>query len=264
MSRRMATDCHLLRLDMSKGAWSRTRKALNDSKDFPEPAYVISAGHGTHLSLLYLARKFGACSILLMKPGLPVTWFDWCIAPEHDFKMPPASERIIVSKGALNRVVSNGGGKSGKLFLIGGPSKIHGYDENALIEKIRKISSDGSWQVADSRRTPETFLESLKNEIPDIEVYPHQETESGWLATKLPTLEEVWVTEDSVSMIYEALTSGAKVGILEMPRLRPDARVIRGLEQLKAEGYFTGNGIGSSKTLQEADRCAGIILGAEQ
>jgi hypothetical protein len=59
-------------------------------------------------------------------------------------------------------------------------------------------------------------------------------------------------------MIYEALTGGAKVGVLEMPRLRPDARVIRGLESLKADGYFDAHS--PPRPLAEADRCAAMIL----
>lgn len=188
-------------------------------------------------------------------------WFGWCVAPEHDFKGPPGSRRVITSKGALNRVVPGSGEKSGKIFLIGGPSKTHGYDEQRLIGQIRKVAeSGGDWQVADSRRTPDTFLRVLATELPHLKTVPHQKTGAGWLAGKLSIAEEVWVTEDSVSMIYEALTGGSKVGILEMPRLRPDTRVIRGLEQMRAEGYFIGSGDGPKKTLAEADRCAALIL----
>jgi mitochondrial fission protein ELM1 len=186
-----------------------------------------------------------------------VSWFDLCICPEHDFIGKPVPTNVITSKGALNRVVPGCGEKSGKLLLIGGPSKTHGYDEGALIAQIKDIAADGGWQVADSRRTPETFLPALKKELPGITVFPHQETQPGWLAAKLSSLETVWVTEDSVSMIYEALTGGARVGVLEMPRLRPDARVIRGLEALKAEGYFAPNL--PRLPLAEADRCAALI-----
>lgn len=264
MSRRVPTEFSVLHLDMAKSLVPRIRQAISDSRKFPKPQYVIAAGHGTHLSLLRVAWKYDACSIVLMKPDLPLGWFGWCVAPEHDFKKPPRSKRVIVSKGALNRVVPREGERSGKLFLIGGPSKIHGYDEGELIGRIREISEGGGWQVADSRRTPGTFLTALEKEVPDLEIFPHQQTGKGWLAERLSTAAEVWVTEDSVSMIYEALTGGAKVGVLEMPRLRADARVMRGLETLREEGYFIGNDEKSNGTLAEADRCAGVILDAEE
>lgn len=191
-----------------------------------------------------------------MRPSLPLSWFDWCIAPEHDFPNGSPALNIITSKGALNRVVPVGVEKNGKLFLIGGPSKTHGYDEAALIAQIKAVAKDEPWEIADSLRTPESLLPALRQEIPALTFFPHQKTQPGWLAAKLAEVEEVHVTEDSVSMIYEALSSGAKVRVLEMPRLRQNSRVMRGLDILKAAGYFSD---GSPEILAEADRCAGII-----
>lgn len=261
MARRVAVKTHVVRIDAGKSVWSRIKEATEQSREFPKPDYVISAGSGTHLVLWWLARKCDARSIVLMKPFLPIALFDWCIAPEHDFQTPPDMENLILSKGALNRVVPAEGERTEKWFLIGGPSKIHGFDEAKLITQIRELAGDGKWQVADSRRTPVDFLKRLENEIPDLTVFPHQETGHGWLAEKLSSAAEVWVTEDSVSMVYEALTGGAKVGVLEMPRLKPDARVIRGLEKLKGEGYLMGGGGNKMERLAEADRCAAVILG---
>ncbi|MGJ8633100.1 MAG: mitochondrial fission ELM1 family protein [Luteolibacter sp.] len=258
MGRRVVADVHLLKLDMGKGMIGRMRAALVDSVDFPKPDYVIGAGHGTHLPLLRVAGKYGASSICLMRPSLPMGWFTWCVVPGHDFRKPRVAKNLIVSKGAPNRVVRGTGERKGKLLLIGGPSKIHGYDEKRLVGRIREIVVGDGWGVADSRRTPETFLPALMEALPGVEVFPHVEMEKGWLARKLGEVEEVWVTEDSVSMIYEALSSGARVRVLEMPRLRADARVIRGLELLKEEGYFDE---GSEKVLAETERCAGLILG---
>lgn len=259
MARRTPAEIHVIRLDASTSPLQRIRKAIVESSTLPKPDYTIGAGHRTHLPLLRVTRKLKARSIVLMKPGLPASWFTHCIAPQHDFKKLPKSGNIILSMGALNRVVPTSEPKSGKLLLIGGPSKTHGFDKQALISQIRGIAAEG-WQAADSRRTPGGFLTDLKSEIPGIEIFPHQETKPGWLAGKLSSIEEVWVTEDSVSMIYEALTGGAKVGVLDMPRLRPDARVIRGLESLRESGYFIGSENTATHSLAEADRCAELVL----
>ena len=48
----------------------------------------------------------------------------------------------------------------------------------------------------------------------------------------------VWVTEDSVSMVYEALSSGAKVGLLPTPKKSTHSRVVLGLKSLKQEGHL--------------------------
>jgi len=250
----------VVKLDSEKGFFGRLGAAVRAAADFPKPDFVIAAGHATHVPLLRISRKYGARSILLMKPSLPVSWFGWCIAPEHDFLSPPPAANLILSKGALNRVTAGTGMRKGKLFLIGGPSKTHGYDEAGLVSEIRRIAGNGGWQLADSRRTPATFLPAIRKEIPEMEIFPHQESKPGWLAGKLAELGEIRVTEDSVSMIYEALTGGARVGVLEMPRLRPDARVVRGLETLAKEGYLDGGSSRQPPPLAEANRCAAIIL----
>lgn len=260
MGRRVPVETHVVRLEMERKPIARTIQALAASRKYPTPDYVIGAGHGTHFGLLAIAKSTGARSIVLMKPGLPMGWFDWCVAPEHDFLRIPNKSHLILSKGALNRVLPAEGERSEKWFLIGGPSKIHGFDEARLIAQVGGLARDGTWQVADSRRTPSEFLRKLETEIPDLTIFPHQDTGPGWLAEKLSSAAEVWVTEDSVSMVYEALTGGGRVGVLEMPRLKPDARVIRGLEKLKAEGYLMGAGAKNMERLAEADRCAGLIL----
>lgn len=262
MGRRVPVEVQVLRLDMGMGVLGRVMDAHEKGRIFPKPNYVISAGSGTHLAMLWLARNYGARRVVLMKPFWPMAWFDWCIAPEHDFKTPPHRQNLMLSKGALNRVVPLSSGREGKYLLIGGPSRIHGFDEAGLISQIRELVKTGSWKVADSRRTPQDFLKNLQREVDGLEVFPHQETKAGWLAECLASAEEVWVSEDSVSMVYEALTGGAKVGILSMPRLKPEARVIRGLDKLKAEGYLIGyNQNPELPSLAEADRCAGVILG---
>lgn len=262
MGRRVTVRTKVVRIDAGKSVWSRIKEATERSREFPKPDYVISAGSGTHVVLWWLARKYHARSIVLMKPFWPLALFDWCIAPEHDFQTIPNIENLILSKGALNRVVPVAGERSEKWILIGGPSKIHGFDETRLIAQVRELAGEGNWQVTDSRRTPVDFLRRLENELPNLTVFPHQETGPGWLVEKLSSASEVCVTEDSVSMVYEALTGGAKVGVLDMPRLKPDARVIRGLEKLKAEGYFVGvNEKRELPRLAEADRCAAVIFG---
>lgn len=250
----------VVKLDLKKGFFARFRSALEAAAIHPQPDFVIAAGHATHLPLLWITRKNGAQSVVLMKPTLPASWFGKCLVPEHDFPMGSPASNVILTKGAPNRVVAGEGGRKGKLFLIGGPSRTHGCDEASLIAQIRRISADGTWQLADSRRTPPSLLRAIRSELPGIEIFPHGEVESGWLAGRLAELEEVQVTEDSVSMIYEALTGGARVGVLSMPRLRPGNRVVRGLEKLQKEGYFASGEDGFPPLLAEADRCAGLIL----
>jgi len=79
----------------------------------------------------------------------------------------------------------------------------------------------------------------------------------------------VWVTEDSVSMVYEALSSGAKVGLLPVPRKTKTSRVIRGLDSLKQSNHILSYSANQTDLttfecpppLNEAERVAKIVAG---
>ena len=133
---------------------------------------------------------------------------------------------------------------------------------------LAEITFTGTWQLTDSRRTPAGFPDEIRKRLPAVEVFPHQQTPPDWLPAKLAAAESVWVTEDSVSMIYEALSSGARVGLMPMPRNQDNSRVLRGLEQLVAAGFLTPfaewQNVRQLKEppsiLREADRCAALAV----
>jgi mitochondrial fission protein ELM1 len=59
----------------------------------------------------------------------------------------------------------------------------------------------------------------------------HHETDPKWLFARLQDAEQVWLTEDNLTMIYQALTAEAAVGVLTLPR-RKTSREIAALEGL--------------------------------
>ena len=261
---------HLISLPHDVAFFSRMKRACDEANQLPKPDLVIAAGHKTHMALLYLAWKTRARSVVLMKPSLPCKWFDHCLIPEHDFaegvKTP---ENVMLTKGALNRIAYDQEAKDGSgLFLVGGSSSEFGFDGEALHKAIGEIVGQGGdvqWTLTDSRRTAEGFIESLEG-IP-ISVHPHRTTDSDWLPEQLRRANVVWVTEDSVSMIYEALSSGAQVGLLPMPRIKQAGRVARGIENLLQDKQIItyscwqdGNQLPVNQVvLAEADRCAQLI-----
>jgi mitochondrial fission protein ELM1 len=265
------TPCELHRISLAdaRGRIAQIRSAVRAGVSLPPPDLIVSAGHATHVPLLLLSRKFKAPSILLMRPSLPMQLFDLCVTPEHDFKTGYQRKKLILTRGALNRVPPPAAGdRSGRMILIGGPSKLHGWDGESLLAGLEKITASGDWQLTDSRRTPAGFTEKLRQRLPRVEIFPHQETVPTWLPGKLAAAEEVWVTEDSVSMVYEALSSGAKVGLLPVPRLKSGTRVLLGLEKLVDGGFVTRFAdwekspqlAAPPETLREADRCAAAIV----
>lgn len=268
IGRRVECGVHRVSLAGRRGVVGRVRAAVAGSAGLPTPDVVIGAGHATHGAILWLARKHGARSVVLMKPSLPLAWFDVVIAPEHDFPAGRAGGNVILTKGALNRVTAGGGGRRGKLILIGGPSKTHGWDGEQMLGMLAKATDRGGWELTDSRRTPAGFLDEAAGTLVGVECISHEDTPDGWVPEKLAAAKEVWVTEDSVSMVYEALAGGAKVGLLPVPRLKKHSRVLAGVDRLVAEGFVTAFADWEEtqrlreppEVLAEADRCAGELL----
>ena len=180
--------CQLHRISLAevRGRIARIRSAVQAGVSLPPPDLIISAGHATHVPLLLLSRKFKAPSVLLMRPSLPMQLFDLCITPEHDFKVGYQRKKLLLTRGALNRVPPPGiTDRSGKMILIGGPSKIHGWDGESLLAALEKITDSGGWQLTDSRRTPAGFTDQMRKRLPQVEIFPHEETDPTWLPDKL-------------------------------------------------------------------------------
>ncbi len=238
-------------------------------RQYANPDLIIGAGHATHLPMLIARRARGGRSIVLMKPSLPLKLFDLCLIPEHD--KPVAGDNVLPTLGALNTIRhADQSSLDAGLFLIGGPSAHHGWNEDAIISAICQISDvqhGMGWQLTDSRRTPASTrdrLEALNRQ--GLDYTPCEKTPAGWVPEQLAKCGRVWVTADSVSMIYEALTAGAATGLIEVPVSRTD-RITRGLDKLLETHQLTtfsawkqGQTLRKPATqLAEADRCAAAI-----
>lgn len=273
-----------------------------------KPDLILGAGHATHWPMLAARRAHGGKIALLMRPSLPLAWFDWVLMPEHDLASqtppsPPLSrggqpvypldkgggersepgDLSLVNKpckkgtvfhttGPLNRIQpsANKNEQTG-LMLVGGPSKEYGWSETALLKQIHLVAlhhADIQWQLTTSRRTPTSFLHNLARlNLPNIQPVAHDDVSPDWLPARLASAAQVWITPDSASMVYEALSSGAAVGCFDLPFAKP-GRVARGLEKLLRNQRLTsfGNWQAAGKLcpnltpLDESERCAKALL----
>lgn len=284
LGRLTALECHEIsgRGAGRRAPWPTIASWWRPGQGLPDPALLIGAGHATHLPMLAARIARGGRAVVLMKPSLPLCWFDLCLIPEHD--RPPIRDNVVVTQGVLNTVRPSDCAKQEiGLILVGGPSSHHRWDGPSLVRMVRTIVDAHpmiAWRIADSRRTP-ACTRHLLRAIPSISTgaslstgaapicafVPHEETGPEWLSTALAEAGTVWVTEDSVSMLYEALSAGAATGLLPVPRRR-SSRPSRGVDALIASGQVTAferwaEGAALSRLavpLCEAERCARALL----
>ena len=200
-----------------------------------KPDIAIGAGHKTHLHLLAIKRCFNAKIVVIMKPSIPLIFFDLCIIPKHDgIKNGP---NIINTQSSLVKFNSNLKKKEHTgVILIGGPSKHYFWDSKTVLEEICKISKKFKFRkllLSTSRRTPFDFLDQLNElNIPDIKVYEYSKIKSDWLDKHINKVKNIWVTNDSYSMVTEALASGADVDIISL-KVKQDSKLSKEMKVIK-------------------------------
>ena len=232
------------------------------------PDFIFGVGSHTQLRVFLLGKIYPqAKTVILMKPNYPFAWFDYSVIPEHDGIS--ASDRVIVTQGALNPIVNEQRHQMGRILIaLGGSSKRHQWNEDkvfASIEHIVKQHSENEIIITTSRRTPEQFVERLNTYpfLPHVHFFPVEQTPQGWIFEEMQQAEAVWVTEDSVSMIYEALTAGCRVGVIAMDRTKQD-RITTSVDGLLEKGIISESlllaQLPEPNAFKEAERVAIYLL----
>ena len=217
------------------------KRRFTIGKDLPDPTLIACAGHSTHLAALWARAVRGGRVITVMKPTMPMQWFDLCIVPDHD----GVRERpgVLVTRGSLNAMGRSSSRDANRaLLLIGGPSRHYRWSDEKIMGQLKMIADRDphlNWSLISSRRTPQSLISRLR----ECAVLPpgmrlHDERVNDSVFLELARVSRVWVTEDSMSMTYEAITAGGAVGLLEVPRRR-NSRVTRGVDNLIAKGWVT-------------------------
>lgn len=241
------------------------------AQNLPLPDLILGAGHATHLTLLAARRASGGRAVVLMKPSLPRRLFDLAIVPAHDGLK--ADARTWVTEGAINRVRPAAEPDDARmrrgLILIGGESPHFEWNGDAIHVQIKSLLARLPalhWTLATSRRTPADFLARLPRHE-TLAVVPPEAAPPDWLPARLAESGIVWVTPDSASMVYEALTAGADVGVFDLP-VNPKSRVgwaIAGLadaHRITRFAQWCAHGVlhPNRSPLAEADRTAAHLL----
>ena len=225
-------------------------RALHRSRDLARPELVVGAGHATHGALLALMLLKRVPGLVVMRPSLPLAWFSRVVAPSHDLATAVASPRLIPTFGPLCRQALATVTPPAKqrvwprtLILLGGPSRHHRFELEDLQSHLAALLAGEpdpeGWCLVESRRTPVGALQQLANGLglSSQQLMPWRGCPAGWLATALAQQPLVWASEDSMSMLFEAVSAGCPVGVLPMRRRPGRSRLQHSLDRLVAEGY---------------------------
>ena len=218
---------------------------------------TISTGTLAAIPALLLARELEGRSLHLMRPSLvPLRRFDLVLLPRHDVRRATGSAVLSfpfalgftgeetlarcreTMRGRLG-LKGDAGMPSGPYLtvLIGGSSahfRLQPRDLLAYLNVLVSVAEEHSWRIllSTSRRTPEEVETALKQ-------FQREHRDSIYFAVwarldsfnPLPAFFDlsrgVVVTEDSVSMISEAILAGHRPLLLPLQRLRRSRKVER-------------------------------------
>ncbi len=212
-----------------------TQKAVENAR----ADFIISAGASLVPLNLCFARDSRAKSIVLMKPSFPFHLFryDLAMVPAHDRgPVPEGAFRTLLTPSCMEPARISGAaqklagslprpGKVKIAVFLGGPTRRFSLE----LEPVRRLfsaldriaSQKGDYLVTTSRRTPQVISDFLKREVVNRahcqKVVIAAEDSSPETAPGMMALASiVLVTEDSISMISEAVSAGRKVIVLSL------------------------------------------------
>ncbi len=208
-------------------------------RDVKPRTLFISAGSSAAPFCLACAKATGNKSAVVMTPSVLGTKpFDFAIIPEHD-KHDPKDRNILTTLGAPNHIDVDQLGKIGDNFfkgrdfsgkkvvavLVGGSDANYkpspSWAEDAL-GALRYV--DGvKLLITTSRRTGKALDDKIEDMFTGNPALGYmlilaKKPKVNALTAMFGKATHLLVTEDSVSMVSEAVTAGFRVGLLRVPK----------------------------------------------
>jgi len=225
------------------------------------PRIVLSAGISVAAINLILGKIFKAKTVVSMKPGpIKLARFDLAIIPMHD--EPPKIETVVETLGAPNIIDEELlGGERAKLqqeivfkkkmkigVLIGGETPDYYISRSTmalLARNLREIceSLDAEFLIATSRRTPKNLERMISASFGRDErcklISIASQTKTNPIPGILGLCDIVVVTEESISMVSEAASSGKYVFVVRIDRKHHKRlKQERTIDELAERGYI--------------------------
>jgi mitochondrial fission protein ELM1 len=251
--------------------------------------FVISAGTALIGLNRCLARECAAKSVVLMKPPFPYNLFryDLALVPAHDEgPLPAGSLRTLLTPAQSDageeyevfyekmRAELRDPGRVRIGVFLGGPTRRFTFglaEAKDLMESLEKIPDrHGDFLLTTSRRTPadvDRFLKKNRARFRRCQkmIIASEDPRPGVPEAVRRLCDILIVTQDSVSMISEAVSSGKPVIVLNLGRGRVPVKHRRFREILEREGAVVGSGLSElERALDEAGSGNAAALAARE
>ncbi len=209
----------------------------------PWPDLLITCGRRSASVSVAVRRAAGGRTYTahIQNPRVPVRHFDLVIPPRHDGIAGP---NVVSTRAALHRVTPDRLAAAGAAWrrrlgglnvavLLGGRSRSHRFTSDTLEALASGLAAlDGPIAVTASRRTEPGVVAMLRNRLPQAWFWDGSGC-NPYLAM-LALARHIVVTEDSVSMASEAISTGKPVYLARMAG--SNRRLTRFHSALREEG----------------------------
>ncbi len=232
-----------------------------------KPDLIIGTGHATHLHMIFSKILNGGKTVVIMKPSLPYSWFDLCLIPKHD--VIPEKPGIFLTNGSINNIENEKKHNNRRgLIVLGGKSKHFKWNNQDVILQINKIINQHpkiKFKIATSRRTPKDFTDYLDDNFKkNIPLFEYENVKKNWFMEEAKLSKYAWVTEDSISMIYELIASGSNVSPIRLKK-KYDSKISIEISRMINTGLISTYDGKRKQNINllfnnEAKRCANFIL----
>tara|TARA_Y100001935_G_C17301862_1_gene509762 strand:- start:1971 stop:2891 length:921 start_codon:yes stop_codon:yes gene_type:complete len=210
------------------------------------PDLIIGAGNNSHKHILSAKKEHpSAKSIVLMKPSLrPTQWFDIAIVPDMDRFYLHKPRNVISTKGVLSKYSNLQTIPNTGLIVIGGKSRHYHFRKRVVNHQIEYLLNEAfknfRWKITTSPRSPNLDIPKHSS---NAEFYSWKNTSENWMSDEISKSEITFLTPESVSVLYEGLSTNTKVYVFNHEQhtdgqhgTRRDTKVTKNIDRLKKEG----------------------------
>ena len=230
------------------------------------PDIIIGAGNNTHKHILKAKKEYPlAKTIVLMKPSLrPTQWFDIAIVPDMDRYYLGKPKNVITTKGVLSKYSDLATKPKTGLIIIGGKSRHYHFRKKVVKQQIEwllnDVFQDYQWKITTSPRSPNL---DIPKHSKNAKFFSWKDTDEGWLSEEIKQSEITFLTPESVSVLYEGLSTITKVYVFHHEHHTADqhgskrkTKVTRNIDKLKLQGqigYIDSKRYLLSRSIKSAD-----------